>query len=278
MSKKSSSDKLEKYIDEISASMDVPKKQSKDVAWANIQEGIQKKQKSSIKIRLISYSSAAALLILMLSFVLFSEERIQTLNAEIKNIELPDGSQVHLNAESEITYNRILWNFTRKLSLKGEAFFEVKKGRRFLVKTDQGQVQVLGTRFNVYARDKRMEVKCESGKVRVSNSLKESIEIVRGESVKFKKQSPQIVKQEFNLRELDWNKGQFVYNNESLHNVIKELERQFSLRIIFPDQMKERKFSGEFSNDDLESALMIVCLPMNFQYKIKKDSVIISSL
>ena len=83
---------------------------------------------------------------------------------------LPDGSIVRLDASSSITYKPKKWLKEREVKLSGVAFFEVKKGSKFVVFTDKGQVEVLGTSFNINARDEKFEVICKTGKVAVSNN------------------------------------------------------------------------------------------------------------
>ncbi|CAN0378588.1 unnamed protein product, partial [Ectocarpus sp. 4 AP-2014] len=105
-----------------------------------------------------------------LYFALLNEDltKINTLVAETTNFSLPDNSEITVNADSKIAYNKEKWNKNRKLSLDGEAFFKVAKGAKFEVKTDIGTVTVLGTRFNVKQRGKLLEVQCFEGLVNVT--------------------------------------------------------------------------------------------------------------
>ena len=80
---------------------------------------------------------------------------------------MPDGSSVNLNAGSELEYTSFNWKKNRVLSLGGEAFFKVKKGKTFTVITKEGNVKVLGTQFKVKSREKLYEVTCFEGKVQV---------------------------------------------------------------------------------------------------------------
>ena len=67
-------------------------------------------------------------------------------------VTLPDGSKVNLNADSRLTYKPYQWIISRNVELEGEAFFEVKQGKRFSVKSNQNKVNVLGTSFNIFSR------------------------------------------------------------------------------------------------------------------------------
>ena len=103
--------------------------------------------------------------------------KVETLASEKTKIELPDHSEVILNALSEIEYNEKNWDSKREVHLKGEAYFKVSKGRTFDVITSEGKVSVVGTRFNVKQRDHYFAVKCFEGRVKVtSGSIKKMLE------------------------------------------------------------------------------------------------------
>ncbi|MEM9931461.1 MAG: FecR domain-containing protein, partial [Bacteroidota bacterium] len=96
--------------------------------------------------------------------------------------ELPDGSVVYANAVTTLSYSPQEWSSARDVQLKGEAFFEVEKGSNFTVNTPQGTVEVLGTSFNVLAREDIFEVICYTGKVRVTAGER-TAELSPGQSV-----------------------------------------------------------------------------------------------
>ena len=97
---------------------------------------------------------------------------------KLEQIELPDGSSVFLNSNSKIRFDKNWTNQTiREVWLEGEAYFEVtknpKKGeKKFIVHVDQSMIEVLGTSFNVYNRNKFVEVALESGSVNFQNKTK----------------------------------------------------------------------------------------------------------
>ena len=107
-----------------------------------------------------SFSIAATLAILFGLFFLMSTNEIshKTAFGEQKIIELPDGSQVTMNSKSLIEFNPDSWESNRILKLSGEAYFKVKKGSQFTVNTDNGNVIVLGTEFNVNSLNHYFEV------------------------------------------------------------------------------------------------------------------------
>ena len=95
---------------------------------------------------------AAAVVILMASYFVFmytQQIHVETQPAQSAELFLPDSTTVSLNAGSRISYRKFRWNTDRHVNLEGEAYFQVRKGSRFDVKTNKGTVTVLGTKFNV---------------------------------------------------------------------------------------------------------------------------------
>ena len=162
---------------------EVPARRSREEAWEILERKIRgghvipiRKKRPPVRALRFAISTAATLtLLLSLSFYfLYTGTRTRiTAQGESLSLLLPDSSEVILNGSSILHYNTFLWHLGRKISLKGEAFFRVRKGKRFTVTTEEGQVTVLGTRFTVFSRNDRFRVQCYSGKVRVA---------IRGES------------------------------------------------------------------------------------------------
>ncbi len=103
----------------------------------------------------VVWKVAAVVAVLLAGFYYIStlDTSVKTEIAQTETFLLPDNSEVVLNAGSKITYNKKNWDNSRELSLDGEAYFKVTKGNKFSVKTVEGTVSVLGTQFNVFARD-----------------------------------------------------------------------------------------------------------------------------
>ena len=213
-------------------------------------------------------AAAAVLILAAFSWFWASPDRIseKTLPGTDHLVSLPDGSSAHLNAGSELSFSNS-WTGDRRVELDGEAFFEVKKGKTFKVVTPQGEVQVLGTSFNVYCRNDKFTVACYTGKVQVSGNGNE-VKIEPGEKVIYQDGTWNSIV--FDPREPSWKEGYFEYVDEPLENVLRELERQFNISIE-ADQTMDRNYTGHFSDSSLEEALELVCTPMNFTWEIKKD-------
>ena len=195
---------------------------------------------------------------------------------EFEQVILPDGSAVSLNANSRLSYSG---DWERTLSLEGEAFFEVTEGSKFTVNTAGGTVQVLGTSFNVFAREKDLVVACKTGKVKVEVVEKSFTEVITpGETVSSKKDTIKKLRVE-PLMIGKWQTGEFYFENRPVMEVLDEIQRQYRVTIK-TDSLEGKLFSGYFvSTDGLDMALSMVCEPLNLSYHIigGKDVVVTSN-
>ncbi len=160
-----------------------------------------------------------------------SKIRISTSN-NFEVVILPDGSWAYLNNESSIEYDKIFNE--RVVQTEGEVFFSVKKGKSpFVVKTELGEIQVLGTKFNVKSSYKELEVEVEEGIVELK--IDKFIKKVKKGQKAFFKTSKKTVK---------------IYKAEFKHSIwIKDLKSEFKkigkeFNVSFKQIEKESKKIG----------------------------------
>ena len=244
-------------------------------SFAKIQNKIAIKKKRKQKRQNLGWvlTIAASLLVLFGLFTTFgnSEIKMATANAEQKTFFLLDGSEVVLNAKSEISYHKEEWDSNRVVNLTGEAFFKVKKGSAFTVKTDYGDVMVLGTQFNVNANNDYFQVTCFEGKVKVINNQKDYI---LNPSNSFRKINGNSI-EEFTTINLSptWINGESNFKSVPLKYVILALEKQYNIEIDANNINDSMIFTGSFSHKDLEIALASVFKTMNINYKKKEKGI-----
>lgn len=235
-------------------------------------------KKSSTKIRKPNFMKpalriAAMIAVFFTAYYYFSNTKtIYTTNlAEKIDFELPDQSTVYLNASSEISFSEKKWKKNRELKLKGEAYFSVKKGSKFTVKTENGSVSVLGTKFNVVVRDRFFEVQCYEGLVSASYQGK-SIKIPAGSSLKVLNSKSEFFE---NQKEMNpsWLINKSTFESIPFSYVINELERQYNIKVVYNSEIASTLFTGNFTHTNLELALKAVCIPLNLNYTINKDIV-----
>ena len=198
---------------------------------------------------------------------------IKTGVGETKQVALLDGSEVILNANSVLSYSKSKWNDKREVYLKGEAFFKVKKGSDFVVKTNQGQVKVLGTQFDVKDLSGLFQVVCYTGKVWVKSSNIDAV-LTPGKAVA---QYDDLV-QHWELQNLkpDWLSGESSYQNTALKYVLNDFENQYNIHFDATGIDENVKFTGSFPHDNLQKALAAVFKTLGIKYRIKNHQVILS--
>lgn len=216
------------------------------------------------------FKVAAVLAIIAASYYFISNKNTKyTTNfAEKTSFELPDKSDVHLNADSEITFESKNWKNNRKLNLKGEAYFSVFKGSTFTVNTALGTVTVLGTKFNVVVRDHYFEVNCYEGIV-TATFQNNTIKVPAGSSFK-------VLNSTSNLEKITETNPSWIENNSSFKSmpykyVIQEIERQYDITVVYDAEYATTLFTGNFTHKNLELALQAISIPLNLKYTIISD-------
>jgi len=178
--------------------------------------------------------------------------------------DLPDKSTVNLNADSEVKYKKRNWKKNRNLSLKGEAYFKVAKGSKFTVKTALGNVAVLGTQFNVVARNNYFEVVCYEGLVSATYK-NNTIKIPAGSSFKVINSETKFEKT-ITASGPSWIQNHSSFKSMPYWYVVNELERQYNITIEFNNTISNNLFTGNFTHSNLENALKAITIPFNLNY------------
>jgi ferric-dicitrate binding protein FerR (iron transport regulator) len=190
-----------------------------------------------------------------------------------QTVVLQDRSVVTLNAKSTLKYpNQFKWN--RTLQLDGEAFFEVEKGSTFTVKTNFGTVEVLGTKFNVFTDNDFFEVQCYEGKVRVKIN-NEITDLTQNKSVRFS--AGQLDLKEIQVETSPtWMHQESSFVNVPFDVVINNFNKQFKKKVSYPEHLKKIKFTGNFSNTNIETALKSITIPLQLKYVTQNNTIILS--
>jgi len=245
---------------------------------------------------------------------LIAEEGISsvvTKNGNRTKVVLPDGSQVWLNAGSNLDYNNSTFNKElREVSLNGEAYFDVTKNpdKPFIIHTKKMDIKVLGTVFNVrsYSNEKIAEAALIKGSIEVTLKdrkdqkiiLKpnEKISIANDEPNAEKKQTkiiatkidpvriPQIVVKELKpnptynniIGEIAWTQNKLYFEDETLEGIALRMERWFGKKVtIANESLKNVHYTGNFENETMEEVLSYLKLSKSFNFRIGNDNVVI---
>ena len=224
--------------------------------------------------RWMSYA-AAACISLVAFFTLYNPTTtFEVGNGEQQAYTLPDNSKVNLNAASTIAFKAGDFDGDRIVNLEGEAFFEVEKGQSFKVITPNGTVEVLGTSFNVNARNGQLEVDCRTGKVKVTAKQSSQI-LTKGLGTKLNAdQSALEDTYETNIdQQIGWMNGNFYLEKIPFSEAIAELERQFDIIITCDSALRNRIGDYSFKGKDLKTALDDVVYPLNAKHDVNGKNV-----
>lgn len=173
-------------------------------------------------------------------------------------VALPDGSQIWLNAGSSVTYPIAFTGNERKVSMTGEAYFEISHDatRPFYVAKGDVQVQVLGTHFNVNAYDDEPELKV--------TLLEGSVNVQQGEQRMQLKPGQQAqvngvitLVDKANIEEvMAWKNGRFYFSDADITEVMRQLSRWYDVEIRFSGTPPPGKLRGEIGRDLTLSQLL----------------------
>ena len=275
------------------------------------------------KKKLIAFSFFAFMILATGAIYLFTQKNdtktpteqaissIVTKNGNRTKIVLPDGSQVWLNAGSNLDYNNSVFNKDlREVTLNGEAYFDVTKNadKPFIIHTKKMDVKVIGTAFNVRSyNDERtaeaslirgsIEVTLKNGKnqklilipnqkISVANDAIEALAEKPGKKPVNKNEVrsiPQFAVDELKpspkydiIPEIAWTQNKLLFENESFENIAPRMERWFGKKVVIANaSLKNLHYYGNFENETMEEVLSYLKLSKPFNFKIEHDSVVI---
>tara|TARA_R110000868_G_scaffold88088_4_gene245771 strand:- start:10521 stop:11435 length:915 start_codon:yes stop_codon:yes gene_type:complete len=255
--------------------LDVPRVDAQKALEDFNTKSLVKHEPKVISLNFKTFMKVAAILVLMVTssyFLFFNNMKsYSTEIAQTETFNLPDNSEVILNAQSKLTYNKKLWKKERTLDLDGEAYFKVTKSKKFTVNTNTGTIQVLGTHFNVKERQNYFEVQCYEGSVRVTHGSDKTI-LKPGKTFRVINGKISAVK-DFNAESPSWLDKESTFDNVPLWQVIAELEMQYDIVVESKNIDTSVMFSGSFTHNDINIALQSVTIPLKLSYKINGKKV-----
>jgi len=166
-------------------------------------------------------------------------------------LTLPDGSKVWLNASSSIHYPTAFLEKERRVTITGEAYFEIAKNanKPFIVKIYNGaEVKVLGTHFNIKAYTDEDEIKTTllEGSINIYNGLKNNL-LLPGNQAKIDKSGAIKVQADADLEEaVAWKNGNFQFNSADVAAVLRQAARWYNIEVVYAGKPStENRFTGK---------------------------------
>lgn len=208
--------------------------------------------------------------------LLIREQRSQTYETgrgEQSMITLSDSSEVRLNHTSELIVSAGPDRKDRAVTLRGEAFFRVRKnGSPFTVSTAAGMVEVLGTEFNVRAREEGFEVGVLSGtvRVRVVRGGKDSaVVLTAGQLVTCERGSFPIAPEQILFPDYPgWMHGKLLFTRASLRSVCRDIESRFDVVVTLNNsQLENTTVTGSVDARSAEKAVATIASLTGTSYR-----------
>lgn len=268
----------------------------KDIIWnegVNSEKRHLHKSPRSLSFNLPFYFKVAAVLVVLISatmvFVQYSDD-IQHDNKSEKvwvtkanpigqksKIFLPDGTEVWLNAGSDLRYIERFTDSARIVYLNGEAFFSVVKDidRPFTVISNNVNTTALGTSFNVNAFKENVEVALISGKVQVvgidAGSSEGQVVLEPGEMALYNDTNQVFAVSKYDIEQVaGWKDGILYFKDTPFSEVLRKLELWYGVRITLKGNTTiTEHYTGKFTNENLRNVLESMSFALDFEYKLK---------
>ncbi len=193
------------------------------------------------------------------------------------SLTLPDGTKVWLNAGSSISYPVLFADNFRAVSLKGEAYFEVKKAKSwpFVVTTKNMNIMVSGTTFNcnAYPENDQVQTVLVEGEVTISNqSATELATMNPGELATFSNSNQLITKTKTDLQKyIAWKSGKLMFRDDKMNKVVEKLERWYNVEFEIEDpEIANYVYTATFIDESLDQVLKMLTLSAPIRYTISE--------
>lgn len=198
----------------------------------------------------------------------------ETLKGQKLRFQLPDGTRIALNSDSEFSYQEPFRN-NRHVSLKGEAFFDVAKdsAHPFTVEAGDIRTKVVGTSFNVrsYGSEKEKAVSVVTGKVEVSDTSGNHCSLRPNLQGVFNSTSNQLLIQPFSPSKIiHWKDGVLFFEKTPMQDVFIELERWYGVEFTLDSKkILQGSYTGTYKDASLEKVMDGVSYTSGLKFKIE---------
>lgn len=200
-------------------------------------------------------------------------------------VELPDGSQVWLNAASSLRFPTAFTGKERRVEITGEAYFEIAKNAAmpFIVAlptaAGASEIQVLGTHFNVsaYTDESVLKTTLIQGAVRFVSG-KQQLLLSPGQQSQLTKAGDLNLNNQVDVSAvMAWKNGLFHFEGADIETVMKQLSRWYDVDIVYGDKKINDLFYAEIPrNTRLSDALKALALTGKVDFRIENKKIIVN--
>ena len=201
-------------------------------------------------------------------------------------LQLVDGSKVWLNAASSIRFPTAFNGNERRVEVTGEVYFEVAHDatKPFIVKitgasgADGGEVQVLGTHFNINAYDDEAAVKTTllQGAVKyVKANSKQLLKV--GEQASASYESPVISLSQADVEKaVAWKNGSFMFDGDNIQSIMRQISRWYDVTVIYEGEICKETFSGIVNRNSNISQVLKIMEAGGVKFKWEERKIIVT--
>jgi ferric-dicitrate binding protein FerR (iron transport regulator) len=194
-------------------------------------------------------------------------------------LQLPDGTDVWLNAASSITYPTIFTGGKRHITITGEAYLEVAKdpARPFNVQVNQMNITVLGTHFNVNAYTDEPDARTTllEGSVRVTAGRQAKV-LAPGQQAQVDKSNALKIIENVNVEDvIAWKNGLTVFENADIQTIMRQVSRWYDVEVVFEGNIPQRQFAGGISRKSSLADLLRVLEFANVNFVVEGKKIIV---
>jgi transmembrane sensor len=198
-----------------------------------------------------------------------------TNRSESKFLLLEDSTQVWLNATSSLEYPDQFGAGKREVYLSGEAYFDVKHADKipFIIHTGNVSTTVLGTAFNIkaYPGQKSITISVSRGKVKVTRPDGWETTLIKGQQLKLEEENRKRIERNIATEEIAaWQKGNLVYDDEAMEDVVADLQRVYNVEIrIKRESIKKLSIGTTFKKEiGVVQVLQVLCKLTDTEFKL----------
>ncbi len=280
-------------LEELSDELNLSREEADDQVDDNVEETVI----YSLPVKTSSYrwvyKIAATMTLIMVSAIVwfhyFGSNTITytTVFGQTQEVTLPDGSLVVLNANSTLSLDPS-WQLRdeRRVELVGEAYFSVvhtADHQKFIVHSNNVEVEVLGTEFNLNNRRGKTQVVLESGKVKVNlpsiDGVEKTVVMAPGDLVEVSEKDNKITKKVTDTRVYSsWKNGELIFNGVPLNQVFETIQDRYGYDVIVKgEEIQNMLFEAEIQSTDLDLILRVIARSFDLNITKNQNEIMVES-
>jgi ferric-dicitrate binding protein FerR (iron transport regulator) len=214
--------------------------------------------------------------------VFFSSRQVYNAQQQPRFVVLKDGSKVWLNAATKLVYTDFPFIGERRLTLTGEAYFDVASDpdKPFIIRSGNMITQVLGTAFNIRAYpDEPFAITVTKGKIKLEDRQRKTITFLTpNKQVRYENRQPPVLTVVKGDAAYAWTKGQLEFYDQSFGEIARTINRKYNVNVIFANQsLEECMITASFEKETpVLRVIDLLCKINNASYTFSADSSVIT--